>query len=85
MPSPPAGVNVAEGLPTALNWPEDVDGPLTTAHVPVPEEGVFAAITALAPTHISWLLPAIEVTPEQSSARVKSFTPVSVVNPFELV
>lgn len=41
MPTPPAGVKVADGSDTLLNWLEAVLGPLTTDQAPVPTDGVF--------------------------------------------
>jgi hypothetical protein len=54
-------VNIAEGLVTELNCDEEVLGPLLTVHVPVPTEGVFAAIVAKLFTQIVWFGPAFAV------------------------
>lgn len=57
---PPAGVNVAAGLPVLLNCVGDKSGPLVTVHAPVPTDGVLAANVALAVEQMVWLMPAFE-------------------------
>lgn len=51
-PAPPAGVNVVAGLVVLLNCPDDVLGPLTTLHDPVPVTGVFADRLAAEPAQM---------------------------------
>ena len=61
VPTPPAGVKIAVGLPVLLNWLLDVEGPVLTVHAPVPTLGVLAASTAKASEQMLWSVPALAV------------------------
>lgn len=60
MPAPPAGVKKVLGLAALFIWANDVLGPLTTVHAPVPDVGVFAANVADAVVHTFWSVPAFD-------------------------
>jgi len=60
-PMPPAGVKVATGFDTLLNWVIKVLGPDITDHDPVPTDGVFAAKVAVPLPQTVCGLPALAV------------------------